>query len=473
MERQKGKIKLSTLIKAGVIGLLGLSCFDGVVTNPEKKDSLVDNLGAAWTSFFSDALPSAGESISKTYASLNTEDESGKERLGQEAQQALGAALKSTGKSVSFLGRTGGDALSIFAGGVSDTLQLFKNMRSGETADIPAPTLIAEPTPKKSKSPAATVQASRPTPAPEKPKPTAAATKETIVSTNRKLLWIDAYNSPLTNQKPVDEVIAYAKKNSFGRIAFQVRNKDYFNFTNGFAGKPATCGFDTLAYLLEKTKGTGIEVFAVIDGGWVSSNAPPEYADPPDYTSAEVQRRIKEQMIKPLLTHPNFAGIILDRWRTRGAATEAQKQALTKLTKEIHEMTSGAGKTFAVAVLPDYQNEALPQGQDWASWAKSGIVDEIIAMDYRPDAHQQYLAFQSALEKQTNVPITALLPDAYRALGLSGYSASVIQQMAAQAQSAEIDVGIYSWASIKAGSTKMIEVPANDPGQKIPAECKK
>jgi uncharacterized lipoprotein YddW (UPF0748 family) len=55
---------------------------------------------------------------------------------------------------------------------------------------------------------------------------------------------------------------------------------------------------------------------------------------------------------------------------------------ITRFVEQLRERANAAGKQVTAAVFPDYPNCVWGIGQDWEDWAKRGLVDVLMPMNY-------------------------------------------------------------------------------------------
>lgn len=67
-------------------------------------------------------------------------------------------------------------------------------------------------------------------------------------------------------------------------------------------------------------------------------------------------------------------------------------RCVRELVEQAREITNKAGIGLSMAARADYQNWALPEGQDWVDWARSGLIDFLCTMNYFIDreTHRSY-----------------------------------------------------------------------------------
>jgi len=75
-----------------------------------------------------------------------------------------------------------------------------------------------------------------------------------------------------------------------------------------------------------------------------------------------------------------------------------------ELVEQAREITNKAGLGLSMAARADYQNWALPEGQDWVAWARSGLIDFLCTMNYFIDRekHRSYAQHHGRLMSGIN-----------------------------------------------------------------------
>ncbi len=72
------------------------------------------------------------------------------------------------------------------------------------------------------------------------------------------------------------------------------------------------------------------------------------------------------------------------------------------LVEEIRDITRGAGLELTVSARAHYYEAAVLEGQDWVAWARDGLVDAVLTMNYTADraAHATHVQLHGRLMRQ-------------------------------------------------------------------------
>ena len=76
-----------------------------------------------------------------------------------------------------------------------------------------------------------------------------------------------------------------------------------------------------------------------------------------------------------------------------------RNDCIGEMVEEIRDITRRAGLRLTVSARADFFGAAVLEGQDWARWARDGLVDAVFTMNYSTDrdAHGRNVRQHAAL----------------------------------------------------------------------------
>ena len=215
-------------------------------------------------------------------------------------------------------------------------------------------------------------------------------------------------NSFLAYTTTIDNVFHRLSTLNFNRIYISVYNKgtiypSQYAIKNYQATLPLT---DPLQTAIKEGKRQGLKIYAWYEYGMMLNQNEQLGKQHPDWllttedgtqivnnnlwlnpAHPEVEKYWLNLLTEVATKYPELSGIQLDdHWGIPQAFGNYQAQ-MTNLTRKVLQEVRKVNSNLTISVSPNPVNFALKNyNQDWLSWVKEKLVDEIIVQIYRPTA---------------------------------------------------------------------------------------